>query len=216
MHYKVGSALIKTENCAKPCKQASSWVLAWIRELPRTAIGLDFGCGKLRYTIPLARRLRTVFAVDSSHQIGRRQVINGRRTTVEAYAEKSLANVQVCPIESKRWRRKFDVILCINVLSTMPLLTVRRRVLRSLAQRLKSQGQLFICVQFRNSHFEGWRNNPRARKYKDGWLVENARGTSFYAIIPPRSLVKLCKKANLNVVKDGSRGESAFVIARGR
>lgn len=216
MRYNIQGALIKTENCAKPCAQASKWVLSWIRTLPQGAVALDFGCGKLRYTIPLAKRLRTVFAIDSSYQIFRSQTVNGRHTSVEEYAKTHLPNVYVCPVESERWRRAFDVILCANVLSTIPERKVRQRVLRCLARRLKAKGILLVCVQFRNSHFLGWKHNSRARQYKDGWLVKNARGTSFYGIIPPRNLIRFCKEANLNVISGGSHGESAFVIAARR
>jgi len=213
MRYIVQGDLIKTENCAKPCAQASQWVLSWIRTLPADAVVLDFGCGKLRYTLPMAKRVRSVFAVDSSYQIFRKQTINGRRTSVEAYARRFLTNVHVCPVESGRWRRTFDVILCANVLSTIPEPSVRQLLLRRLACRLKGKGVLLVCVQFRNSHFAGWAYNPRARRYNDGWLVKNARGTSFYGIIPPANLINACKRAGLTVVGGGSHGESAFVTA---
>jgi 2-polyprenyl-3-methyl-5-hydroxy-6-metoxy-1,4-benzoquinol methylase len=213
VRYRIQGTLVKTENCAKPCSQASTWVLAWIRTLPNSAVALDFGCGKLRYTIPLAKQLRSVVAVDSSHQIFRRQTINGKYTTVRAYAKRFLGNARVCAVESERWQRTFDIILCANVLSAIPERKVRQQVLRCLAGRLKTNGKMLVCVQFRNSHFEGWKHNSRARRYKDGWLVKNARGTSFYGIIPPESLITACKQANLNVVSGGSHGESAFVIA---
>ena len=216
VRYRVRGALIKTENCAKPCAQASKWVLEWIRTLPQAAVALDFGCGKLRYTIPLAKRLRAVFAVDSSHQIFRRQSVNGRYTSVKAYAKNSLPNVHVCSVGSPRWQRNFDVILCANVLSAIPEQKVRRRVLRGLARRLKAEGVILVCVQFRNSHFAGWKHNSHAERYKDGWLVENARRTSFYGIISPANLIKVCRNANLNVIAGGSHGESAFVIAARR
>lgn len=216
MRYRIQGELVRTENCAKPYSQASTWVLAWIHSLPNTAVALDFGCGKLRYTIPLAKQLRSVVAVDSSHQILRRQAINGRYTTVKAYAKRFLSNARVCAVESERWQRTFDVILCANVLSAIPDRKVRQRVLRRLACRLKTKGKMLVCVQFRNSHFEGWKHNSRARPYKDGWLVKNGRRTSFYGIIPPQSLINACKDANLTVISSGSHGESAFVIAARR
>lgn len=216
MRYKVQGELIKTENCAKPCAQASTWVLSWIRSLPQKAVALDFGCGKLRYTIPLAKHLRAVFAVDSSYQLFRRQTINGRYATVQEYVKQRLPNVYVSPVQSRRWRHTFDVILCANVLSTIPDRKVRQRVLRCLGNRLKLNGTILVCVQFRNSHFAGWKHNSRARRYKDGWLVKNAKGASFYGIIPPQKLIKACKDAGLKVISGGSHGESAFAIATRR
>lgn len=37
---------------------------------------MDYGCGKLRYSIPLANRVETVVGIDSKFQWGKKQIIN--------------------------------------------------------------------------------------------------------------------------------------------
>lgn len=214
MHYQFDGLTIRTENAAKPISQASRSVLDWIRTLPKTATVLDYGCGKFRYTIPLARQVKRVIAVDSSNQIERVQTINKRRGTLRMYATKYLSNVKVYEVSEKDWARPiYDVILCTNVLSTIPRTRDRIALLRRLRGVMDRDTILFLCTQFRNSYFRGYEANPNARYIKDGWLVRKNGTGSFYAILPPDELKTLCKRASLCVTECYSKGESAYVHA---
>lgn len=215
MRYVVRGLELRTENAAKPFGQGARWVLDWIAHLPRTIKGLDYGCGKFRYTIPLGRRIKLVYAVDSDIQINRVQTINNRTTTLQEYARRFLRNVRVESVSSSRWRhRKFDVILCCNVLSVIPERTVRVAVLRLLRKAIKPTGQILVCNQFRNTYFTAWEHDPNALRFRDGWLVRSRSAAYFYAIIPPARLEKLCIDARLSITRSGAKGESAFVFAR--
>jgi len=75
-------------------------------------------------------------------------------------------------------------------------------------------GLLLVSTQYRNTHFEQWQTNANATWVRDGWLVRGERGSSFYAIIPPKKLGQLCRAAGLEVIRIGSKGETAFVLAK--
>lgn len=214
MRYKFKGVELRTENAAKPYKQRSRWLTDQISRIPRGTVALDYGCGKFRYTVPMARRAKSVFAIDSSHQIERVQQIAGKRTTLQMYAEKYLKNVAVHNVFSKDWQgKRFDFILCANVLSVIPHKADRLRVLRTLKGVLKADGQLLITTQFRNTYFNELRTYPNAKWIRDGWFVKGFRGASFYAIIPPKKLAQYCHSAGLRVIQAGSKGETAFVFA---
>lgn len=214
MRYKFKSVELRTENAAKPYRQRGKWVVDQIEQIPVDAVVLDYGCGKFRYTIPLSRRARRVFAVDSSFQIDREQRIANKRTNLREYARKYLRNVSVLESEADGWRRpRFDFILCANVLSVIPHKSVRIQVLAKLAAVLNKNGQLLVTTQFRNTYFNQCSAKPNATWVRDGWFIRGLRGASFYAIIPPKKLAQLCRTAGLAVSRVGSKGETAFVFA---
>ena len=191
MHYRFRGLELKTENAAKSPCQASKWLLGLLPNLgDRKAIALDYGCGKLRYTIPLSRHVKHVCAVDSREQLQRTQRIGGKQATLEQYARSFLRNVSLVEISSPCWRRKrFDLVLCSNVLSVIPRRVERLLVLRELRRVIKPGGRILVSTQFRNSHFSGWRQASNATWTGDGWLVRGVRGASFYAIIPRRETI---------------------------
>ena len=86
MRYVVRGLEIRTENAAKPIGRASRWVLKWIEGLPSNAVALDYGCGNLRYTVPLAERVRSVYAVDSEYQVRRVQKLGDSYSDLCLYA----------------------------------------------------------------------------------------------------------------------------------
>jgi 2-polyprenyl-3-methyl-5-hydroxy-6-metoxy-1,4-benzoquinol methylase len=214
MRYKVGDVEIRSENAAKPGSSAGRWVLAWIATLERDSTALDLGCGKFRYTVHLARRLRHVTAVDSSEQIGRTQTLFGNRCSLRDYALRNLSNVSVYAVEESGWRRsRYPVILCSNVLSAIPCGKTRREVVRNAYDQLHPDGQFLVTTQYRNSHFTGWQTDPRARQYLDGFLVAHQGGTSFYGMINAGALVRLCQKTGFTVIRSGHVKELAYVLA---
>lgn len=214
MRYELKGLVIRTENAAKPATQVSQWMLPQLRQLPKKTIALDYGCGKFRYTIPLSRMVKSVDAVDSGVQINRIQQIGGKRTSLREYARNYLKNVNVHRISGKKWRRrKYDFVMCINVLSAVPASAARRQILKRIRAVLKPGGSVLVTAQFRNTHFNHWCVNPCATRIRDGWLVQGVRGASFYGILPPKKLKRYCKDAGLAIKQFGSHGEMAFVFA---
>jgi SAM-dependent methyltransferase len=213
MRYIVNGAEVRSENAAKPACFAGRWMLDWISSLKVHGRGLDLGCGKLRYTVHLAKQLTSVVAVDSRIQVDRIQRLFGTYCSVRQYATSNLGNVHVYDLQEDAWRQKrYSVILCSNVLSAIPSPKVRRELVKLAYDQLAPGGEFLITTQYRNSHFTAWHTNPKARPFRDGFLVESPRGTSFYGMIDSTSLLRVCQWAGFTVTASGHAGEVAYVF----
>jgi SAM-dependent methyltransferase len=214
MRYNVNGVEVRSENAAKPASSAGRWMLDWISNLEPRGAGLDLGCGKLRYTVHLAKRLSYVTAVDSREQVNRTQRLFGSDCSVREYAARHLANVHIYAIEEDDWRQsRYSVILCSNVLSAIPCLETRRGLVRAAYDQLCPGGEFLLTTQYRNSHFTSWQTNPRAKRFLDGFLVEHSRCVSFYGMIDSTALAKLCRRVGFTVVRSGHAKELAYVFA---
>jgi hypothetical protein len=214
MRYRVRGLEIRSENAAKPGSSAGRWMLEWISSLKREGTALDLGCGKLRYTVPPAARVRRVVAVDSKVQVERKQIVCGTSRSVREYARQHLANVRICAVEECTWKLgRHETVLCSNVLSAVPSPRTRRELLTAAFNCLKADGRFLVTTQYRNSHFTKWRADDRAEPFYDGFLVRGRRGTSFYGLIDSPALVKLCRTAGFSIVQTGHAEELAYVIA---
>jgi len=133
MHYKIGSQIvIKTENAAKPAAQASSHLKQILASLPPVDASFDYGCGKLRYYQVLLKRTNTLTLVDSEVQLSRLQMIGGKQISIR----KSVSGSNRVSVYNEREFRglsaQFDRGFCINVLSVIPIYSVRRHVLETI------------------------------------------------------------------------------------
>lgn len=215
MHYKVEKKTIKTEYAAKSPSQANKNVLKWIDSLPYNSSVLDYGCGKFRYTIPLSSKVQNVTAVDSSYQVNRIQRINGISTNLSNYASQYLPNVNVFDIHSNAWENaKYDYILCSNVLSSIPMLEERVYITNKFSNLLKPEGLVLLCTQFRNSYFNTYDENPRAKRFYDGWIIKTTWGYSFYGLITSDKMVSICETGNLQIIDKYIDDGSAYVLAK--
>ena len=204
MRYKVNGKIIKSENSAKPTSTASKIVLEYIDALPGDHRVLDMGCGKLRHTIPLSKRVAHVTAVDSTEQVYRKQVIAGKKAiSIYEYANRYLPNVTVATIDNARWKRsRFDFVLIAHVLSAIPDIQARINVLRDGANVLKRRtGHMLIVTNYSNTRFRAWEKASRATAHLDGWIIENKRGTSFFGMIPVHETVKYCVEIGLRITQ---------------
>ena len=214
MRYNIRGLEIRSENAAKPAHRAGAWILAWIRSLNKGYTGLDLGCGKLRYTAPLARAIVSVTAVDSTIQLDRRQTLFGVQTSVREHVATFLPNVRLCTIEDEHWKKdRFDVILCSNVLSAIPSRSVRKQVVSNAYQSLAGGGTFLLTTQFRNSHFTGWASNQRASRYCDGFLVRAKGGASFYGLLDAVALSEVCRSSGFSIIGAGHVNDLAYVLA---
>jgi len=214
MRYRVRGLEIRSENAAKPASSAGKWMLDRIRELSPSAIGLDIGCGKLRYTVPLAKRISEVTAVDSAEQLRRKQKLFGKRCSIREHASTCLPNVIVRSLDEREWsRRRYQIILCSNVLSAIPSMKTRRKLVSTAYKCLARRGQFILTTQYRNSHFDSWKTSPSATRYLDGYMVKGRRGTTFYGLIGAPALRRLCETVGFRIVAAGHNKELAFVLA---
>lgn len=55
MHYRINDCIIKTEYAATSTQKPNYIVLDYIKLYAPGTDALDYGCGKLRHTIPLCK-----------------------------------------------------------------------------------------------------------------------------------------------------------------
>ncbi len=214
MHYKTKGMQIKTENAAKSALQASRYLTEWIESMDEVDDALDYGCGKLRYATILAQRTERLTLVDSSIQINRVQSLCGERTNMIDYVRTHLPNSRVLSIdEFNNDASRYDFVLCSNVLSAIPNIRTRSKVLRRLAESLKEDGGCLFVTQFRNSYFKQTSLDPKAIPHLDGWIIRSARGNFYYGILDENKLRNIVARHNFAVIRSWINGESAYVLA---
>lgn len=212
MHYKINDKLIKSEYAAKSIKQTNKEVLKIINELPNDIVTLDYGCGKLRYTIHLSKKVKHVYSIDSSEQINRKQLIKDVKTTVKDYSNK-LDNVTVLTLEDNCWKKnKYDFIICCNVLSAIPIYEKRIEIFKNIKKLLNYNGKALISTQYSNTYFNKYKIRKDCQKYYDGWIINGKKSTAFYGIITLEKLIYYAKKVGLNIEKSYKKNGSAYLI----
>ena len=214
MHYRVDGYVIRSENAAKPATLASRYVVSLLQEFCPIGRALDFGCGKLRYSVHLQMISQALTLVDSEIQLSRRQVICDRTTSIREFAVSNWPGVRVLNhLEFRRPSGRFDFILCANVLSAVPHRRTRRQIVSDLADRLNSRGMcLFVC-QYTNSYFFEQMADRTVRKYADGFIKGRPQNASFYGLIRPEALRKLVEACGMRIAKGWVDDQSAYVIA---
>lgn len=212
MHYHVNEYIIETELSAKSTKQTNKIVLDFISKLPAHYEALDYGCGKLRYTIPLAKQISKVIAIDSIYQIEKKQIINDNLIAPKEYV---LKNLTVQDVNSSGWKcQKYDIVFCTNVLSAVPDYEERIKILRNSKKVLKKSGYVYIVVQYRNSYFKQYQSRQDAIKYNDGWLIKRKNNKcSFYGIVTPEKIIKLCNEAGFKYYEVTKHDGSCYIKA---
>jgi 2-polyprenyl-3-methyl-5-hydroxy-6-metoxy-1,4-benzoquinol methylase len=175
---------------------------------------LDYGCGKLRYSSQLVKRCKRLTLVDSGVQLDRLQTISGRQTTVRHFAGKRWATCRVLTIEEfQKERLTYDFILCSNVLSAIPVKSVRSKVLYSLHKALDPSGSCLFVTQYRNSDFRKMAASKLSSKHLDGWILNTSRGAFYYGLLNRADLERLVTQHGFRISKSWVEGESAYVLA---
>ncbi len=215
MHYLIADSLVESELAAKSTKQTNKYMLNYIYHLSNTSLVLDYGCGKLRYTIHLAKKVSKVIAIDSLFQLDKKQVIDGIYTTVRLYTNDYLNNTSIFDVNSDAWQQiRYDIVFCINVLSAVPNDEDRLKILRNARSVLSKNGYIFISVQYRNSYFSDYNKRANVKTYNDGWLIQRkGRSYSFYGILSEEKLNNLCDQSGLSIRKIKKHDGSIFIEA---
>ena len=215
MRYKVCGSEIRTENAAKPIEKPSRYLVEWLLAREPVDDALDYGCGKLRYASHLADRSSHLTLVDSEVQLTRQQRLGGQVTTVVDYVRQHwpAARVMTEAAFSKEDRR-YDFILCANVLSAIPLQEDRARVLKRLGEALRRRaGRLLVVTQWRNTYFATTSRSPKATPHLDGWLLRTSRGNSYYGILTKDKIIALLLEHGFAIESAWTKNESAYVLA---
>lgn len=213
VHYKIKGVEIHSENAAKPASQASSTLIEWLEKRPKVNTALDFGCGKLRYSKNLYAKCQHLTLVDSLIQLERNQKLRGENTNVFDYVKKHWSRARALDIDKfKMDRTKFDFILCSNVLSAIPDVTIRNEVLQNLYKALQKNGECLFVTQYRNSYFNQVKNSKQATLHLDGWILKTIRGNFYYGILPLTKVVRLAKQHKFDIKDSWIKDGSAFVL----
>ncbi len=214
MHYRVKGILIKSENAAKPVRRAAGPLVEWLKQRPYTVSALDYGCGKLRYTLHLAARSRDLGMTDSTVQLDRIQRINGRKTSVRQYAHERWPACRIYDLR-QFWEgipHCYEFILCANVLSAIPCPRTRARSLLALRGALAPSGTLLVANQHANSYFAEARQKPEAFAHLDGWVLQSRSGAAYYGILNQDSTIKVLTRFGFAVVDAWIDGQSNYVL----
>lgn len=211
MHYKIGSSIvIKTENAAKPEKQASSYLKELLAKLPVVDSSFDYGCGKLRYLDAILEKTSTL---SLEIQLSRIQKLKDSETSIRTLLKRSNRISIYNDEQFTELNAKYDRGFCINVLSVMPIIDRRRRALELIRSKLRPKGTCLFVVQYRNSDFTRMSKMSNARPGRDGFLIQSLRGYSFYGLISPETLTAMVKKAGFSVQQVSLNEGSAYLFA---
>lgn len=211
MRYRVKGAEIRSENAAKPHTQQSRSVATYLRELPRVASVLDFGCGKLRYANLIAKLGERMTFVDSEIQLSRLQRVRGHLTTVRDFVTRHYSHGRVVSAETLATHKsQYDLITCINVLSAIPSKTALVQALRAIGRLTRKNGMAVFVNQHRNSYYKRFEQDPR---HLFGHLFKGRHGYSYYGILPPEQMSKLLVRHGFAVSNAWTDGEINFVEA---
>jgi len=213
MRYRFNGIVVKSENAAKPGSQRSKFIASEIRQLEPVEVSLDYGCGKLRYLENFLEVSDEIFLHDSEIQLSRQQVVFGQKTSILEFVQ-SKNNVSLftrCQLYKRR--AEFDRIFCVNVLSAIPILSVRWRVIQNCFRLLKPKGQLVITHQYRNSDFSRMRQMPNAYEFRDGFIINSLRGHSFYSTFPRSTLVDKLIECGFSIKMSKIFDGTVFVVA---
>lgn len=215
MHYNLpGGRLVKSENAAKPSSQRSRYLTSLLSELPKCGRTLDYGCGKLRYREILLKTTEHLALVDSEVQISRTQTLDGQKTSIRKLLLASNSTSVFNPAEFSASSGLYDRAFCINVLSAIPVLDMRRRLLQQILKKLEPGSSCLFVVQYRNSDFSRMAALPNAESWEDGFLIKSLRGYSFYALISPIALVKMLNETGFEVTSQKRHDGSVYVWAK--
>lgn len=209
LNYIFDDVVIRSENAAKPYTMPSSYLSNYLKEMKLSGCALDFGCGKLRYSKSLVEKFEWVTFLDSEQQLGREQIIRGVRTSVFDYVTSNYQGSNAVSYEMMgSIKEKYDFILCSNVLSAIPCKATINKILSSISELLKRDGEALIVNQFRSSYFKKY---EKGVKHLYGYLYSGMRGTSYYGILDKKTVEDICIENGLAIINSWVNDGSSYV-----
>lgn len=216
MRYRVnGSAIIRSENAAKPKCQRSKFLDEYIRELQPVGKSFDLGCGKLRYFESISAVSDTVVLVDSEIQLSRSQSLQpfgqtSIRTVVEGSNAADCENLS----EFRKGEARFDRGFCLNVLPIIPCEKMRKRTIKAALDNLRSGGQCLFSAHYNNKEYRKLASASGSVPFRDGYLLKSLRGYSFFAILHPLKLAKMVTDAGFEIADERSVNGARYLLAK--
>jgi hypothetical protein len=137
---------------------------------------LDFGAAKLRNTIYFLEKGHSVRAVEFEKLLN--QVDQARQMHEKAKRFKDKFGELVLPHAFVNSKERFDLVLLINVLSTMPVPAERLMVLQHCHDKLKSGGFLFYYTMHGDAYYR--KNCTDDVRIGDGYYMNKGKFKSFF------------------------------------
>jgi hypothetical protein len=185
-----------------------------LADLPQVNRTVDYGCGKLRYVETLLTSTQLLSLVDSEVQLSREQKLRGIQTSIRDVFYGSNQVSVFNTVEFAESQVRYDRAFCINVLSAIPLIEARKRLLSEIRRKLEENAECLFVVQYRNSDFTRMAKLPTAQKWLDGFILKSLRGYSFYALIKPQALRAILECAGFEVLSQQLNEGSVYIWAR--
>ena len=214
MHYKINDTLIKSENAAKPTFTPSKDMLFLLKKyIKKSDHVLDYGCGKLRYTIPISKMAKIVHGVDSNEQIYRPIKLRGKTISIYNLAKK-YKNIVLHAISKKEWQKfKYDKILLSHVLSAVPHEKDRFKIACALHGVMHAESILIACTNHRMSYFKKWDISPRVEKYNDGYFIKEPI-PSYFGIINKVKLAGYFEQSGFEILQLFIKEDNTYCICK--
>lgn len=207
MIYKINGLSIDSKYAAKSEKQKGKILTSIIKKIIfKNKYVLDYGCGLLRYTFEMAKISKSVFAVDSEEQIIRVKSNFKLLTKLSRYK-----NIKLYSINERFHRKNFDYIFLNNVLSSIPSIKERKKILLRIKKFMGFNTKLIISNQYKNSFYS--KNNKNSKKYLDGYLnnIKNKKA-NFYGLIDRENILDLLSNSGIKVIDSIYFGETNITI----
>ena len=148
--------------------------------------------------------------LDSRKQLERVQIIRGVKTTIPEYVANNYKNSNAVPFENvDKITDQYDFILCANVLSAIQCKTTIYKIISSIRELLKSDGEAMIVNQYKSSYFKKYESGI---KHLHGYIYQNFRNASYYGLLDERVVSEICLENNLSIIKSWSKAGSSYVI----
>lgn len=211
-YYLDNGVVVDSDNTAKSYKQPARATIAYIESLENVDNIMDYGCGKLRYSLYLKNKCETLTLVDSGRQLSKVQKIHDYKTSIVDFVNTSLQNTRaINPDQLFEDEVLYDFVFCSNVLSAIPSEEARNEVLQNILGKLKKDGEAIFITQYANSFYNKKEKNNNAQKYFDGWLTnKNFKGT-YYGLLNKKKLTEILMNAGFDIVKSWTVDQSVFV-----
>ena len=170
---------------------------------------LDFGGGALRHTIPLLEEGFQVVVVEFDQQYERSK----SKRQLEIAKEYPNFTKLVFPQDFRRDSYKYDLVLLLYVIQTMPIPSERNTLIRLLTQKMKSESYLLYM-----SRYGQVKDLPIDREISDGFFMNPThKNKTFYRDFSAPETDEMFKKHKLKRIKTISkRGtDQIFLYSKG-
>ncbi|WP_422478549.1 methyltransferase domain-containing protein [Pleomorphochaeta sp. DL1XJH-081] len=213
MKYLINNKIIKSHNTAKPYIQASKLTIEYINRIESVNTIVDYGCGKLRYTYYLRKKCKQLILVDSEEQLARKQKLFDREISIRELVKNDKDIKVLNEQEYAKSQDKYDIIFIANVLSAIPILEERHKLLENVKNSITQKGYAIFISQYTDTYFKNICYMQGAKEHLDGYLVNKGKCATYYGILPPVKLSNILEEKGFKILQSKILGKSVYIRA---